>query len=94
MRNQDNRIEGACGDRELEKWRKIQVGRTAGAIAQGTWCQLKMNLTVKEGRGWVGAQGDKVEEVSRARMLQGLVGELLKGFEQERNKLWFTFFFF
>lgn len=51
MRNQNNRIEGACGDQELEKWRKIQVGRTAGAIAQGTWCQLKINLTVKEGRG-------------------------------------------
>lgn len=51
MRNQDNRIEGACGDQELEKWRKIQVGRTAGAIAQGTWCQLRMNVTVKEGSG-------------------------------------------
>lgn len=26
-----------------------------------------------------------------ARLLQRLVGELLKGFEQESHKLWFTF---
>lgn len=41
--------------------------------------------------GWVGAQGDKVEEVSRAQMFQGLLGELPKDFKQESNKLWFTF---
>lgn len=50
--------------------KRVQAARTAGTPAQHTFYQFRVSLT-KEDAGSVETLGDKVEEVSRARMLKG-----------------------
>lgn len=70
------------GSGRQNRWQHCTVGTTA----HQTLC-----LTEKQGHERVGTRGGNVGEISRGPDAESLVGELLKGFEQESNKLWFTF---